>query len=65
MQEVQDCVEAMAQLFNPGDPAGTSPSHLISVLKAALRQMAIGNNIVKRAKSVFKKNVSFIYLFFN
>ncbi|XP_066973665.1 uncharacterized protein [Macrobrachium rosenbergii] len=42
MQEVQDCVEAMAQLFNPGDPSGTSPSHLISVLKAALRQMAIG-----------------------
>ncbi|KAK7081479.1 hypothetical protein SK128_027471, partial [Halocaridina rubra] len=42
MQEVQECVEAMAQLFNPNDPCGTSPTHLISVLKAALRQMAIG-----------------------
>ncbi|XP_037804297.1 uncharacterized protein LOC119598661 isoform X1 [Penaeus monodon] len=42
MQEVQECVEVMVQLFNPSDPAGTSPSHLITVLKAALRQMAIG-----------------------
>ncbi|XP_042226007.1 uncharacterized protein LOC121869013 [Homarus americanus] len=42
MQEVQECVEVMVQLFNPSDPAVTSPTHLITVLKAALRQMAIG-----------------------
>ncbi|XP_071544090.1 uncharacterized protein [Panulirus ornatus] len=42
MQEVQECVEVMVQLFNPSDPAVTSPAHLITVLKAALRQMAIG-----------------------
>ncbi|KAK8390170.1 hypothetical protein O3P69_013023 [Scylla paramamosain] len=42
MEEVQECVEVMVQIFNPADPAATSPTHLISVLKAALRQMAIG-----------------------
>ncbi|XP_045105619.1 uncharacterized protein LOC123501098 isoform X3 [Portunus trituberculatus] len=42
MEEVQECVEVMVQIFNPTDPAATSPTHLISVLKAALRQMAIG-----------------------
>ncbi|XP_050698520.1 uncharacterized protein LOC126986418 isoform X2 [Eriocheir sinensis] len=42
MEEVQECVEVMVQIFNPADPAVTSPTHLIAVLKAALRQMAIG-----------------------
>lgn len=45
MQEVQECVEVMVQLFNPSDPAVTSPAHLITVLKAALRQMAIGKKL--------------------
>ncbi|KAK4323489.1 hypothetical protein Pmani_005804 [Petrolisthes manimaculis] len=42
MGEVQQCVKAMVQIFTPTDPAVTSPSHLITMLKAALRQMAIG-----------------------